>query len=113
VVLIGLIPSSYQQAAVVVRLLRLLRILRLVRVIRQLQVVVLSLIAGMHSIVYVAVFMSVVFFVYAVAAVQVFRLNDPFHFSDLSNAVVTLFTVSFLEGWRPVFEINFHGCDKN
>ena len=113
VVLVGLIPSSYQKAAVVVRLLRLLRILRLVRVIKQLQVVVLSLIAGMNSIVYVAVFMSVIFFVYAVAGVQVFRLNDPFHFSDLSNAVVTLFTVSFLEDWRPVFDINFYGCDKN
>lgn len=113
VVAIGLFPNGYSGAATSIRLFRLLRILRLVRLIKPLQVVVLSLVAGVSSIVYVALFMCIMFFVYAVAAVRVFRRNDPFHFKDLSNAIVTLFTVSFLEDWRPVFDVNYSGCDVN
>jgi type III secretory pathway component EscS len=101
------------EAATVIRLFRLLRILRLVRVIKQLQVVVLSLLQGLKSIFYVAAFMVIIYFVYAVAAVQVYRENDPFHFRSLSNAMVTLFLVSFLEEWRPVFDINYNGCNIN
>ena len=113
VVAVGLVPSNLNQAATVIRLIRLLRILRLVRVIRQLQVVVLSLLQGLKSIIYVAAFMVIVYFVYAVAAVQLYRENDPFHFRSLSNAMVTLFLVSFLEEWRPVFDINYNGCNIN
>jgi type III secretory pathway component EscS len=113
VVIVGLVPSDLNEAATVIRLFRLLRILRLVRVIKQLQVVVLSLLQGLKSIFYVAAFMVIIYFVYAVAAVQVYRENDPFHFRSLSNAMVTLFLVSFLEEWRPVFDINYNGCNIN
>ena len=113
VVFVGLIPNSFERLATVVRMVRLLRILRLVRVIKQLQVVVLSLVAGVQSIIYVAMMMIIVFYVYAVAGVTMFRRNDPFHFGNLMKAILTLFTVSFLEDWRPVFDINFRGCDHN
>ena len=113
VVVIGFIPSSSPGAAVAVRLCRLMRIMRLVRMIKPLQIVILSLVAGFNSIIYVALFMIIMFFVYAVAAVQVFRRNDAFHFGKLSSGVVTLFTVSFLEDWRPVFDINYNGCNIN
>jgi len=113
VVFFGLVPNSFDRLATVVRMVRLLRILRLVRVIKQLQVVVLSLVAGVQSIMYVAMMMIIVFYVYAVAGVTMFRRNDPFHFGNLMKAILTLFTVSFLEDWRPVFDINFRGCDHN
>jgi hypothetical protein len=113
VVFVGLIPNSFERLATVVRMVRLLRILRLVRVIKQLQVVVLSLVAGVQSIIYVAMMMIIVFYVYAVAGVTMFSRNDPFHFGNLMKAILTLFTVSFLEDWRPVFDINFRGCDHN
>lgn len=113
VVFFGLVPNSFDRLATVVRMVRLLRILRLVRVIKQLQVVVLSLVAGVQSILYVAMMMIIVFYVYAVAGVTMFRHNDPFHFGNLMKAILTLFTVSFLEDWRPVFDVNFRGCDHN
>ena len=113
VVLFGLIPNTLNGIATAVRLFRLLRVLRLVRIVKPLQVVVISLVAGLSAIAYVALMMLLVFFVYAVAGVTLFAANDPFHFGSLGTAGVTLFTVSFLEHWRAVYDVNYFGCDVN
>jgi len=113
VVMFGLIPNSLSAVATAVRLFRLLRVLRLVRIIKPLQVVVISLVAGLQAIVYVALLMCLIFFIYAVAGVTLFAENDPFHFESLFPASITLFTVTFLEAWMPVYSINYNGCDVN
>ena len=110
VVLAALIPSRIESLATAVRLLRLLRLLKLIRAVPQLQVIVRALMRGMASIVYVGLLMALVFYVYGIAGVHLFRANDPFHFGTLGAAFITLFRISMMEDWKTVVMINVVGC---
>jgi hypothetical protein len=67
VVIFAFVPSKVEGLATVIRLARLLRLLKLIRAVPQLQVIIFSLMQGMVSIVYVALLMAVVFYVYGIA----------------------------------------------
>ncbi len=51
------------------------------------------------------------FYVYAVLGVYLFRGNDPVHFQDLSTALLTLFRVVTLEDWTDVMYIQMYGSE--
>ena len=53
-----------------------------------------------------------VFYLFAIAAINLFRDNDPWHFNSIPIAFVTLFRVATLEDWTDVMYINMYGCDK-
>ena len=114
VVCTAFIPSSPVDGfASVIRLCRLMRLLKLVRAIPALQVIVHSLLAGMSSIVYVGILMAIVFYIYAIAGVHLFRDNDHIYFGDLGKAFITLFRLSMLSSWKAVVKIEMFGCDVN
>lgn len=96
----------------VLRLLRLLRVLKLVKSLPQLQVIVSGLLQGMSSIGYILMLLGLVFYLYGVVGMMMFRKNDPWHFGDLHTTMVTLFRCSTLEDWTDVMYINMYGCDK-
>ena len=98
-------------AVTVLRLLRLLRVLKLVRVLPQLQLLVSALLKSVPSMAYVGLLLLLLFYVYAVAGVFLFGLNDPTHFRSLPIAMLTLFRVVTLEGWTEILYINMYGCD--
>jgi len=100
------------QAVTVLRLLRLLRVLRLVRALPKLQILVNALLRSIPSMGYVSVLLFLLFYVYAVAAVFLFRQNDPMHFGDLQLAMLSLFRVVTLEDWTDIMYINMYGCDR-
>jgi hypothetical protein len=43
-----------------------------------------------------------VFYVFAIVAMIMFRDNDPWHFGSLHVAMLTLFRISTLEDWTDV-----------
>lgn len=96
----------------VLRLLRLLRVLKLVKSLPQLQMIVSGLLQGLGSIGYISLLLFLVFYLYGVLAVILFRDNDPWHFSTLDIAMLTLFRCSTLEDWTDVMYINMYGCDN-
>ncbi len=100
------------QAVTVLRLLRLLRVLKLVRALPKLQILVSALLKSIPSMGYVSMLLLLLFYVYAVAAVFLFRQNDPLHFGDLQTAMLSLFRVVTLEDWTDVMYINMFGCDR-
>ena len=55
--------------------------------------------------------LGVLFYVYAVMGVFLFRGNDPVHFQDLSTSLLTLFRVVTLEDWTDVMYIQMYGSD--
>ena len=110
VVIAAFVPSQIDSFAIALRLLRLLRILKLIRAVPQLQVIVTSLIRGTASIFYVAVLMALVFYVYGIAGVHLYRENDPFHFETLGIAFITLFRISMMDDWKTVVHVNAAGC---
>jgi voltage-gated sodium channel len=84
------------------RLLRLMRLLKLVGKVKQLQVIVVGLAKGLSSVSYIMVLMVLIFYLFAVAGVDTFRENDPFHFGSLGVAMLTLFRCATLEDWSDV-----------
>ena len=110
IVVVCFLPIGGQHAAVL-RLARVLRAMRLVTAVPKLQLLVGSLLKSIPSLVYVGLLLAVLFYIYAVVGVVVFRGNDPVHFADLSTALLTLFRVVTLEDWTDVMYIQMYGSD--
>ena len=110
IVVACLLPAGGQYAAVL-RLARVLRALRLVTAVPKLQLLVNSLLKSVTSLGYVGLLLAVLFYVYAVLGVYLFRGNDPVHFQDLSTALLTLFRVVTLEDWTDVMYIQMYGSE--
>lgn len=101
VVLVCLLPFEAEFAAVL-RLARVLRVLRLITAVPRLQILVGALLKSIPSMSYVALLLSVLFYVYAVLGVSLFGKTDPEHFGSLGAAGLTLFQVVTLEGWADI-----------
>jgi len=110
IVVACLIPAG-GSAIAVVRLFRVLRVLRLVRVIPRLRLIVVTLLHSLPSMFYVTLLLMMLFYVYAVAGVFLFRENDPVHFGDLTTAMLSLFRVVTLEDWTNIMYIQMFGSD--
>ena len=97
----------------VLRLLRLLRVLKLVRALPELQVIVSALISGLGSIGYVSILLILIYYIYAILGCIAFASNDPWHFRDVTNAMLTLFRASTFEDWTDIMYINMYGCKSH
>lgn len=103
IVAVCLLPFRTEFAAVL-RLVRVLRVLRLVTALPRLQLLVGALIKSVPSMSYVALLLSLLFYVYAVAGVAVFGEGDPARFGTLPDAGMTLFQVITMEAWVEIMQ---------
>jgi len=108
IVAVCLLPVQAEFAAVL-RLARVLRVLRLITALPRLQILVGALLKSIPSMSYVALLLSVLFYVYAVLGVSLFGRADPEHFGSLGAAALTLFQVVTLEGWAEIMRAQFAG----
>ncbi|MEM6332930.1 MAG: ion transporter [Planctomycetota bacterium] len=97
--------------AAVLRLARVLRALRLVSNVPKLQLLVGSLLKSLPSMFYVGILLTLLFYIYGVLGVFMFRDNDPVHFGDLGKSLLTLFRVVTLEDWTDVMYLQMYGSD--
>lgn len=103
VIIVCLLPIDGHFAAVI-RLARILRILRVVRIFPRLRVIVNALMKGVSSMGYIALLLSVLFYIYAVLGVFLFGPKDAEHFSSIPAAFLTLFQIVTLEGWVDIMD---------
>ncbi|MEM1213329.1 MAG: ion transporter [Planctomycetota bacterium] len=108
IVVICFLPLQAEYAAVL-RLARVLRALRLVSAVPKLQLLVGSLLKSLPSMMYVGVLLALMFYIYAVLGVFLFRSNDPVHFLNLEKALLSLFRVVTLEDWTDVMYAQMYG----
>lgn len=108
IVAVCLLPFATTFAAVL-RLARVLRVLRLVTALPRLQILVGALLKSVPSMGYVALLLSLHFYVYAVIGVTFFSAADPDKFGGLGRAILTLFEVVTLEGWVDVMDAQIKG----
>ena len=101
VLVLALIPDT-GEFALIARLARLLRVLRLVTVVPQLRLIVATLVRSLPGLGHVMLLLFVIYYVYAVAGVHLFREHDPVHWDSLGIALLTLFRVMTLEDWTDV-----------
>jgi voltage-gated sodium channel len=107
------LPTSWTGGAVaVLRLLRLLRVLKLFKAVPQLQIIMTGLAQGMGSIVWIALLLALMFYLFGIVAIMFFRANDPVHFGSLDLTFLTLFRASTFEDWTDVMYIAMYGCRR-
>ncbi|MCE9607511.1 MAG: ion transporter [Planctomycetia bacterium] len=97
--------------ATVLRLARVIRALRLVTTIPRLQLIADSMIKSIPSMFYVGILLFLTFYIYGVMGVHLFGANDPVHFRDLPNAMLSLFRVVTLEEWTAIMDIQMLGSN--
>ena len=110
IVAVCLIPASGSFGPVL-RLFRLLRVMRLLSAVPKLQILVSALLKSLPSMVYVSILLFLLFYVYGVAGVIFFGANDPVHFGNLGDALLSLFRVVTLEDWTDVMYLQIYGSD--
>ncbi len=96
----------------VLRLVRIIRVFRLITALPKLQILVGALLKSIPSMAYIGVFLSLLFYIYATMSVFLFGANDPWHFGNLENSMVSLFRIVTLEDWTDIMYINMFGCDN-
>lgn len=110
IVAVCLIPASGGFGPVL-RLFRLLRVLRLLSAVPKLQLLVNALLKSLPSMLYVTVLLLLLFYVYAVAGVMFFAKNDPVHFGNIFDALLSLFRIVTLEDWTDVMYLQIYGSN--
>ncbi|MEQ9453051.1 MAG: ion transporter [Phycisphaeraceae bacterium] len=108
IIVVCLLPLD-GHAAAVLRLARVLRALRLVSALPRLQLLVEALLKSIPSMGYVGMLLIILFYIYAVLGVFLFRENDPIHFGNLQLALLSLFRIVTLEDWTDVMYIQMFG----
>ena len=108
VILIALVPASGPLA--VLRALRVLRVLRLISIVPSMKIVVQSLLSSLPGLGSIVALLSLIFYVAAVIATQLFGSAFPDWFGTLGASLYTLFQIMTLESWsmgivRPVMEV--------
>ena len=100
VLVFALIPDT-GQFALIARLVRLLRVLRLVTVVPQLRIIVATLVRSLPGLGHVMMLILVIFYVYAVAGVHLFRAVVMINFVIavvIDNLHEARLEVAFTEG---------------
>lgn len=102
IVLLCLLPVGGPFAAVL-RLARTLRLLRLITALPKLQMLVGALLKSLSAMGYVSLLLALLFYIYAVAGIHLFGVNDPKHFGSLGTAMLTLFRLVTLDNWSDIY----------
>ena len=102
VVAFCLLPVAGPFAAVI-RLARVLRLLRLVSALPKLQLLVGALLKSLSAMGYVSILLALLFYIYAVAGVNLFGKTDPGQFGSLGAALISLFRIVTLDNWGDIY----------
>ena len=76
------------------------------------QVILKGLMAGISSIGYIAILLFLVFYLFAVMGMLIFKESDPAHFSGLGHAMVSLFRAATMEDWSDLMYVAMLGCGE-
>lgn len=101
IIVAALIPFAHE-FALVARMMRLLRVLRLISAIPELRLIIDTLIRSIPSLGNILGLLFMVFYIYAVTGVFLYRDHDPEHWRNLGLGFLTLFRVLTLEDWTDV-----------
>jgi voltage-gated sodium channel len=112
VILVSFVPSDVGGNAVMLRMFRLLRVVKMMRSIEALNVVVSGLMDGIASCPAIGAILFLIYYLFAVVGVTLFRENDPWYFGSLHQSMLSLFQVSTMDSWIDLMYINMYGCDR-
>jgi voltage-gated sodium channel len=102
VIVIACFVPLKDKAIYVLRLVRVLRTFRLFRAFPNLKPVINGLVSSISSVIFVALLLAVVLYIYAVIGVSLFSSIDPEHFGSIWKGLFTLFQILTLENWNTI-----------
>jgi hypothetical protein len=94
---------------VVLRMVRLIKVLQIFMEIGQIRAVLIGLGDGLHSLIFILLVFSVIFYVYGLVGLYMFGTSDEFHYSNLGFAATTMARMA-MGPWQDVLYINLYGC---
>ncbi len=100
IVAISVIAATSGLAAL--RAFRVLRVLRVITVIPRMRVVVSALLDSLPGIASVGVVLTLIIYVFAVIASNLYGGDHPDRFGDVFASMYTLFQIMTLEGWPDI-----------
>jgi voltage-gated sodium channel len=109
IVAISLMPTS--GGFEILRILRVLRLFRLVTVVPQMRKIVMALVNVIPGMISIAALITLLFYISAIMATQLFGDTFPVWFGTLGESFYTLFQIMTLESWsmgivRPIMEVH-------
>jgi voltage-gated sodium channel len=102
IVLTSLVPTSFSDSVLVLRLLRLLRLLRIISFVPELRRVVENLIKSLSKSIYILILIFLISYIYAVAGTQFFGDEAGSDFNSLGQTLLTLTQIATMSGWEEV-----------
>jgi len=108
IVIISMFPAN--AVFEIFRVLRIFRLLRVITIVPQMRKIVMALASVVPGMASIAGLMSVLFYISAVMATQLFGEQFPQWFGSLGHSLYTLFQIMTLESWsmgiaRPIMEL--------
>ncbi|MFA6269355.1 MAG: ion transporter [archaeon] len=101
IVILFFIPLK-DKSIYVLRLIRVLRTFRLFRAFPNLRPVVKGIVNSITSVIFVALLLVIVMYIYSVIGVSTFSIIDPTHFGNIWRGLFTLFQILTLENWNTI-----------
>jgi voltage-gated sodium channel len=101
IVLACFIPLK-DKAIYVLRLVRVVRTFRLFRAFPNFRPVVKGLVESISSVIFVALLLLMILYIYTVIGVSLFSAIDPVNFGSIWKGLFTLFQVLTLENWNTI-----------
>jgi voltage-gated sodium channel len=105
--------NNFPVVRLITRLFRLARITRLLHEVPTLRVLFEGLLSGIKAISYIFILLMLMFYLYAVVGVFLFKHSDPFYFRNIPIAMLSLFRATTLESWSVCMATTRLGCDKS
>lgn len=93
----------------VLRMVRLVKVLQLFMEVDQIRAVLIGLGDGLHSLVFILIVFSVIFYIFGLVGMDMFGVTDEFHFNDLFHTFTTMSRMA-MGPWQDVLFINLYGC---
>ncbi len=108
IVLISISPANSMFE--IFRVLRIFRLLRIISIVPQMRKIIMALVSVIPGMASIAGLMSILFYISAILATQLFGEQFPKWFGSLGHSLYTLFQIMTLESWsmgiaRPVMEV--------
>ena len=93
----------------VLRMVRLIKVLQLFMEVDQIRAVLIGLADGLHSLVFILIVFSVIFYIFGLVGMDMFGVTDEFHFNNLFHTFTTMARMA-MGPWQDVLFINLYGC---
>ncbi len=103
IIVIGsLIPASFAESVLLLRLLRLFRLLRIISFVPELQQVVENLFVSLKKSIYILLLIFITTYIYAVIGTIYFSETAGNQFNSLGESMITLVQIATMSSWEQV-----------